>query len=684
MPEVIKIKDNLSLVPTSDYPYAKWDFPHFNQVQSRLFETYDKSANVAVASSTSSGKTVSAEMYMAHTIRKIGGKAIYIGPLKALASEKHQDWTDPNHHFSDLKIAVATGDFRFTANRIKEIEDSDIIVMTPEMLASRTRSHNSEKSRFLFEVNCATFDESHLLGVPSRGDHIEVALMKLAEINPDMRIVLLSATMPNVDEICGWISSLTNRDTYYLESEYRPCPLNVHYESYYDGDRIYWDKEAQKIGTACAIVEYYPDDKFLVFVHTIETGHTMLKALSRMGIEAEFHNGTKDAKTRNKIEDRFKNDKSMRVMVATSTVAWGCNLPARRVIIVGVHRGLTEVENYDLWQMVGRSGRPKFDPAGDAYILVPESEKDHWIRKIKKKLPIRSTLLSYVGKEDNPHYKTLAFHIVAEIHQGNVKTKEGFRNWFRKSLAYHQEQAFDDVLIDRTIEQLKDCRAVNITPEGEYECTAIGKVASMFYYSPFDVSELRRNFKFLFDEKKEGDDYCVSIALGNIDSYRWSICNKFEREAISQYTGKIDLMFGQGKFTAGALKHSAAIYYLLKGRRDIPQIATLQNMLVSDMDRTIQVLHAIDTMSAKWEKQAWFKNLGMRIRYGVESDLVELCQIPNVGQVRAKRLKAKKIKTLDAFVAQTVESLATIMKVSKKMAEECLEAAKLIQLKEAL
>lgn len=684
MPQVIKITDTDKLVKTAQYPHAKWEFEEFNPVQSRLMEVFEGDSNVAIAAATSAGKTVCSEMYLAYELKKRGGKGIYVGPLKALAKEKEQDWTGDKHHFHGLNISIATGDCRLTAKRIKELDAADLVVMTPEMLASRCRNHKSDKSRFLFDVGTVVFDESHLLTVPKRGDHIEVALMKLAEINPNIRIVLLSATMPNVDEICGWVSDLTGRDTYYLESDYRPCPLNIHYETYYDGDRIYWDKEAQKVGTACAICEYYPDDKFLVFCHTIETGHTMVKQLARFGITAEFHNSTLDMKKRMDLEERFKTDKNFRVLVATSTLAWGLNLPARRVIVTGVHRGLSEVENYDIQQMIGRAGRPKYDPRGDAYILVPESEKDFWIRKLKTKAPIRSTLLDYVGKEDTPHYKTLAFHIVAEIHQGNVKTKDGFKDWFRKSLAHFQDQAFDDVLIDRTIDQLKDCRAVAVNDEGEYECTAIGKVASMFYYSPFDVSDLRRNFKFVFDEKKEADDYAVSIALGNIDSFRWSICNKFEREAIGQYTGKVEKIFGTGKFTAGAFKHGAAFYYLLKGRRDIVQIAALQGVLQADMERTMQVLNAIDTMSGRWDKQQWFRNLGLRLRYGVEADLVELCQIPNIGQARAKKLKAKRIKTLDEFVAYDAAALSGIMGVSKKLAEETLEAARLIQLKEAL
>ena len=91
----------------------------------------------------------------------------------------------------DLNKFIATGDYRFTANRLKEIDQSQLVVMTPELLASVARNHNSAKSQFLQEAKIIVFDESHLLGVPSRGDHIEVALMKLTEINPNIRIVML-------------------------------------------------------------------------------------------------------------------------------------------------------------------------------------------------------------------------------------------------------------------------------------------------------------------------------------------------------------------------------------------------------------------------------------------------------------------------------------------------------------
>ena len=269
MPPVIKLTDQNKCVLCKSFPkYAKFPFTTFNPVQSRIIEVYDKDANFVIAAATSAGKTVVAEMLMAHEVRVRGGKAMYLAPLKALAKEKIDDWTtsegDKKHHFSDLKLSICTGDYVLTPARRKELADANLILMTSEMLNSRCRNFKAEHNDFLKEIGTLVIDEGHLITVPGRGDHLEVGLMKFAKLAPNARIVLLSATMPNVDEIANWISyDLTGKDTYLLSSEYRPCPLAIHYESYYDVGR-YDEKEESKINATLSILEDHPKDKFLV------------------------------------------------------------------------------------------------------------------------------------------------------------------------------------------------------------------------------------------------------------------------------------------------------------------------------------------------------------------------------------------------------------------------------------
>lgn len=631
---LIELSDQLDLVPTSNFKHGRYPFESFNRVQSRVFEIHDKDCNCVIAAPTSVGKTVCAEMFMADEVRRRGGKAIYLAPLRALAKEKIDDWTSPGSVFDGCKISICTGDYRLTEQRRKELEDADVIIMTSEMLNSRCRNLQSEKNEFLRNCGTLVVDESHLLTVPGRGDHLEVGLMKFAQISKDPRIVFLSATMPNVDQIANWVGcSLVKKDTYLVKSEYRPCPLEIHYEEY-ETTESYELTEEYKVSKAVDLIKQYKDDKFLVFVHSKATGERIRSALSERRVECEFHNADLDKNKRHDVEKRFKYG-NLRVVVATSTLAWGCNFPSRRVIITGVHRGTTEVETYDIFQMAGRAGRPGFDPRGDVHILLPDSNPDHHIDRLSSPKDIESQLLSHSGSIDNPSYKTLAFHIVSEMHHGSIKTKDDMHYWYEKSLAHFQYQDLDDSIADQTLELLVRVGAVKET-DGKYEVTTIGKVSSMLYYSPFDVADLRRNFRFIFTNNLQGDDLALSLALGNVDSIRTGFVTRAEKDEMADFAAKVYKDFGGG-YTEASIKGAYSYHCLLRGHNPGP-FAAMARGLQMDYERLSTVLNMLDSMAAKWNKKDFFRDLELRVAYGVRPELVDLCKIPNIGRVRAERL----------------------------------------------
>lgn len=666
MPPIIKVSDQTVCVATSEYPYAKWKFEQFNPVQSRVMDFYNQDCNALIAARTSAGKTVVAEQFISEEIRHRGGKGMFLAPLRALAREKVTDWTNPEYHFSDQKISICTGDFRLTKERTKELNEANIIIMTSEMLSHRSRSHNSEQSNFLKEVGTLVIDESHLLTVKGRGDHLEVGLMKFTEINPKARLVLLSATMPNVEEIAEWVSySLNQKNTFVLRSDYRPVPLTVHYESYDDDIRGYDAVEREKVNKALDIIDWYKEDKFLVFSHTKRTGELMKKELIDAGIDCQFHNADLESAERAKVEDRFRNDPKLRVIVATSTLAWGLNMPARRVIILGVHRGVDEVESHDILQMIGRSGRYGIDPMGDAYILVPESQVNSYKSKYSKSNKIESQLLENVAGK----YKTLAFHLVSEIFFGGIETTDDVHKWFKRSLAYFQNKALSDDVIDSTLELLKKCGAI-IEEEGKWKAKTIGKVASMFYMSPFDVSDLYFNFSKLFSNNKQDDDHALSIALGNIDSQRSNIVNKMEKEEMSLYANKARQ--NNSFLLDGAIKAGYAYYCLLSGSNS-QALASFQRTIQQDFNRLGQVLIALDSMSGSWKKSGWFKTLEGRIAYGVPAHLIDLCRIPNIGKVRANKLYDAGVKNIKDFKSSDTSKLKSLLNMKEDAIKIMLE-----------
>lgn len=669
------LQDQNNLVECAAFPkFAAFNFPKFNPVQSRLFEIYDKNCNVIVAASTSAGKTVCSEMLMSHEIRENNGKAMYLAPLRALAKEKIDDWSDKNHHFGDLNLSICTGDYRLTESRKKELEDSNIIVMTSEMLNSRCRNYKSESNEWLKKIKVLVVDESHLLTVPGRGDHLEIGLMKFTKICPDCRIVFLSATMPNVNEIAEWVETLNQKETYLIHSTYRPCPLEIHHEPYVE-DTSYDRTEINKIKKAIELIKEHSEDKFLVFVHTKNTGEKLKKELEKSNINVEYHNADLEKEKRYEVENRFKNG-DLRIIVATSTLAWGINSPARRVIITGVHRGMSEVETYDIFQMAGRAGRPGYDPRGDVYILLPSKKMDYHIDRLSDPQKIISQLLSHVGCDENPHYKTLAFHLVSEIHHGEISDHQDVHNWFKRSLAHFQSGSLDQYIVDKTLELLIKVGAIKEV-EGKFEVTSIGRISSMFYYSPFDVADLRRNFRYLFMNNLEHNDYAVSLALGNVDSIRMGFVSRAEKEEMEGYAYNIRKIYGS-TYLESSIKGGYAHYALLNGL-ELKSFAAMCRGIQLDFDRTLTVLHAIDSMAAKWEQKDFFNQVGMRLRYGVRKELIELCKIPNIGKVRAEKLYAAGFRNYNDLIKDPSKA-KSVLNMKEEKINEILSSVKLMSL----
>ena len=668
MPPIIDVGDKNDLVPTKSYTHASWDFENFNPVQSRVFEFFDKDINALIAARTSAGKTVIAEMFLAHEIRERGGKGMFLAPLKALAQEKIDQWTDPGSHFGDINISICTGDYRITPKRQMELDESNLIIMTSEMLNHRARNIKSEKSAYLKDIGTLVIDESHLLTVPGRGEHLEVGLMKFTEINPKARIVLLSATMPNVNEIAEWLSySLNKKETYVLNSEYRPVPLGVHYENYDDEAHTYDDMEKNKVEKAMDIIKDYPDDKFLVFVHTKRTGELMTQTLRSNSIDAEFHNADLDKERRIDLEKRFKGDKSLRVVIATPTLAWGVNMPARRVIIVGIHRGRDEVETYNITQMIGRSGRLGIDPRGDAYILLPNSEAKKHRDRLNTPQKITSKIL------DKP--RNLAFHLVSEIHHEDITNFDQIKVWFERSLAYFQNRILNQTYLKELFEELIKREIVH-DDDGVLSASSVGKISSIFYYSPFDVADLRRNFYFLFLHNKHDDDMHVALALAKTDTHRSVIVNNAEKQELRMFDQKLQRDLGADyKYITEGIKKTAFCYQNLMNGRNSGALSGFQRGLQMDFERMEQILVAMDSMSGKWGKETFMRNLAKRIRHGVPSHLVDLCQLPNVGKVRAKKLYDMGHKGVEDIVALGHEKVKSILNLKEDLVRDIIKEA---------
>ncbi|MCL4406605.1 DEAD/DEAH box helicase, partial [Candidatus Parvarchaeota archaeon] len=160
--------------------------PQSLAVEAGLF----KGKNILVSSPTASGKTLVGEMAALNAIFN-KKKVIYVAPMKALLSEKYEDFTND---YPGFRAAISTGDL--TESDI-QLNDYDIIFVSTEKLDSILRS----SAKNIVNVGCIIYDEIHLLGDPERGPALEFVITLNKRLYPKAQIIGLSATIGNSDEI---------------------------------------------------------------------------------------------------------------------------------------------------------------------------------------------------------------------------------------------------------------------------------------------------------------------------------------------------------------------------------------------------------------------------------------------------------------------------------------------------
>ena len=185
--------------------------------QLESFAALDAGRNLLVSAPTGSGKTLVGE-YAAHRALSGGGRCFYTTPIKALSNQKFRQF---RQRFGPENVGLLTGDHSIDA-------DAPIVVMTTEVL----RNMIYGGSPALHDLDCVVMDEIHYLGDRSRGVVWEEIILTL---DPAVRLVGLSATLSNTDELGDWITEIRG-DTAVVLSDLRPVPLA--HMLYTDGDLV--------------------------------------------------------------------------------------------------------------------------------------------------------------------------------------------------------------------------------------------------------------------------------------------------------------------------------------------------------------------------------------------------------------------------------------------------------------
>lgn len=504
--------------------------PQEQAVDKGLFDGED----MVVASPTASGKTLIAEMAAIEQTVKNDQKTVYIVPLKALASEKYEDFSE---RFPDQNVRISVGDLDEEG---AGLETADIVIATSEKLDSLLR-HNPS---WIHEIGLVVVDEIHLLTSPNRGPTLEVTITRLRDLL-DFQFLGLSATISNSGELAEWL------DAELVESDYRPVELEHGVAA---GDEIdfvpedYSTAKEEKVGfqkgseleddeDAGGELRNYPvkngygkavmnitedtmqkDKQAIVFCNSRKGAEKNSDRLTEITGEdlsrkekkeledyarkirnvlgsptsqcerlaenvaegAAFHHAGLLSKQRSLVEEAFRKG-LLRTVSATPTLAAGINLPAYRVIIRDIKRytgdGMEFIPVLEYEQMTGRAGRPEYDDHGEAITVAKQpgmQEKiiDRYIMGTAERIQSKLAV-----------EPVLRMHTLSLVASGYCTSMEGLLEFYSKTFYAHQFQDIGSVeqKIRGVVETLRE---YDFLQENILEATKLGRRVSELYIDP--------------------------------------------------------------------------------------------------------------------------------------------------------------------------------------------------------
>ncbi|XP_054272516.1 uncharacterized protein LOC128992802 [Macrosteles quadrilineatus] len=424
---------------------------------------------LVVAAPTGSGKTVLFELAIVRLLQKIDQmenfqdfKIVYMAPVKALCSEKYQDWVDK---FSRLGINCleVTGDFdNLDFNDIKQYQ---LILTTPEKWDSLTRRWK-DHSVIVQQIKLFLIDEVHLLNEEKRGAVLEVVVSRMKTIQEtvdrsfQVRFIAVSATIPNIEDIALWLGNPQKPAVYEkIGEEMRPVTLRKivkGYPSHPNQNPFVFDlKLSYKLKQI--IFEHSNSKPTLIFCSTrkgvLQSAKVLVKEISiilspvqRQKLEeisaqlsdsqiAEYlllgvgcHHAGLTTEDRTLVADLFRCG-YMPILIATSTLAMGVNLPAHLVIIKGTQHYMggvmQEYAEGQILQMMGRAGRPQFETSATVVIMTKNATKDKYEKLVDGKELVESCL-----------HRFLEDHLNAEIILNTIQDVAMATNWIRSTFLY--------------------------------------------------------------------------------------------------------------------------------------------------------------------------------------------------------------------------------------------------------
>jgi len=604
-----------------------------NELQQDVLELDSEIGNLVVAAPTGSGKSNVFSM-RAHKVlftknplkRK---KVVYIAPMKAIVEQKKEQFLSKDSPYNKFTIGVMTGDY-YSEKDDKTGRDSDIIIATPESFASKLRNIMSDSNDWIADVALLFIDEVHYIGDSSRGSAIEDLIMSFTYWNPSAEVNFVSGTIPNSDDFSNWLNDLNKLDTYLIQSDYRPVPVDWHFIPIKVGARNNYGDEERKTRATIEIIQKEAGRSFMVGVFKKDFGRKVTAEIERqLNKNVKFHSADSTPQERKVIESAFIGG-TLDGVVCTQTLAVGVNTPASIVIVPSVTLGNgSPVETLILQQLAGRAGRQGFDTRGDVYFLVPEKDLDFHKKRILEGEKIKSCLSDK---------QKLALGFLGAVNNGIVNDRKSFITWYKRTLHFHQNDISDEVIttyLEAILETMLKFGMVNVTDENKIVLKRRGIICVQMAFDPYAAYQYITNFNRFF---ALSTTRLIDIALAygeNVlfaDPLSASMAN-FIPETVAKHS--------KNKFYH---KATTCVLKNLQGDKVPPAIISTNFMVLGDIDRVVATLcrFANESERGNWESNAeeMFQTHRHMIKHGVDVSTAKL-MAQGASKYEATQLKKK-------------------------------------------
>ena len=467
----------------------------YDRFQKEAIDHINNGHSVIVSAPTGAGKTAIAEHVISKCLdEKIG--VIYTAPLKALSNQKFRDF---QVNFKD-DIGILTGDVSLNAG-------APVLIMTTEIFRNKILDDPESLAQYQWII----FDEIHYIDNPERGTVWEESLIFLPG---HMKILGLSATIPNIKQFASWIESIHKKDVKIVIEETRPVPLHFFYQCHNQVvDKIELLKHSrvrrpnmlstiiqyikQKDGLACIYFVFgrrrAEELAFELFSHNFLTKEDQIRIMDMYDSLCEHYdllhektaNSMRQLITRGiayhhagmlptlkEVVERLFTSRLLKVIFTTETFALGINMPSRSVVFDDLRKFygnyIRNLKTRDFYQMAGRAGRRGIDTEGFVYCRVnPRRIEFHEVRRIIYGKP------EEVNSQFNTSYATILN--LYEKHKEDLYKIYPLSLHYYQSKPHHQREALR--LMESKLKLLKELGHIEdgiLTSKGRFAKAVYG------------------------------------------------------------------------------------------------------------------------------------------------------------------------------------------------------------------